>query len=161
MAGSLSRAFWARSAACSPTSDDSQKPPWSAARDSIARAAWRSPTVDRRVAGDNSPPPPTTVLPSSAAGRRSAAVRFTTSAFRLTNAIPRLHRPWRAATPFRPNHAAATLSPDITEVHMPSVDMGPSSRLAYAFVHPPCADPGNFIRVALRKHGGDQGLPYR
>lgn len=38
---------------------------------------------------------------------------------------------------------------------MPYVDMGPASRFAYASVDLPCADPGNFIRVALERCGGD------
>jgi hypothetical protein len=38
---------------------------------------------------------------------------------------------------------------------MPSVDMGPSRRLAYAFVEPACADPRHFIRMALEQRGGD------
>lgn len=38
---------------------------------------------------------------------------------------------------------------------MPYVDMESSRRLAYAFIEPPCADPGLFIRVALEQRGGD------
>lgn len=38
---------------------------------------------------------------------------------------------------------------------MTFLDMEPSRRLAYAFVEPACNDPGLFIRLALKQHGGD------
>jgi hypothetical protein len=83
---------------------------------------------------------PTTVFPSPAAGRRPSA--------------------WRAATPFFPSRSPPPPSDvppfrlGVTEVHMPTVDMGPSRRLAYAFVEPACSDAGSFIRLALEQRGG-------
>ncbi|CAN6335960.1 unnamed protein product [Urochloa humidicola] len=165
MAGSLSHALWPRSDGRSSSRRESTTPARGiAAQTPSEREAWRSPTVDQRV-GSFGAPVPSPLLrsssPSSIFGRHaSRVVHFATPAIcHASSSIPP-RRPWRTATPFPTTYAAATqgsslTSSDTAEVHMPTVDMEPSRRLAYAFVHPPCADPGNFIRVALERHGGD------
>jgi hypothetical protein len=101
-------------------------------------------------------PPNSTTLPlSSSKAQRNdfPVVRFAPSPLRVTPAAVPEHRPWHFATPFIPHHAGSPpadfTGDDYAEVFMPSVDMEPSRRLAYAFVEPACADPGLFIRLAL------------
>ncbi|CAN6361356.1 unnamed protein product [Urochloa humidicola] len=166
MAGSLSQALWPWSSRRSSSRGDSSAtsrtatppPPPS------PRAAWRSPTIDQRVVGSGAAAFPShhrsSSPPARLRRRDGLAVRFATPAACTPALASHLHRPWRAATPFPPNYAAvargSAIPPsDTTEVHMPSVDMEPSRRLAYAFVKPARADPGLFIRLTLERHGGD------
>ncbi|CAN6338953.1 unnamed protein product [Urochloa humidicola] len=166
MAGLLSHTLWPRSSGRPSSSRGSQSPPRAITSMSPStRAAWRSPTVDHRVAarGDTPAPPAPRSSSSSSSpppGNGRPAVRFATPPARSSVRTARSFRPCRAATPFPPSYAAVArgshLSPDdVAEVHMPTVDMEPSRRLAYAFVDPPCVDPGQFIRLALERHGGD------
>ncbi|CAN6283000.1 unnamed protein product [Urochloa humidicola] len=167
MAGAFSRALWPWGSGRPSSSSDSS----SSARDGdvhafAARASWRSPTIDRRLDFTGASPPSSAPrLGSSSPPPRIGrpvppTVRFTTPPSRFVPSYNPIHRVWRAATPFPTASATSTPSPptaadDITEVHMPHVDMDSSRILAYAFVEPACADPSLFIRIALERHGGD------
>ncbi|CAN6334113.1 unnamed protein product [Urochloa humidicola] len=169
MAGSFSRTLWPRSAGSATRADcatvGGATPRRYAAPPSGETAAWRSPTVDQRLANHSAPPPtPACSQLSSSPPRHGRgvppAVRFTTPPSLLTAYTTPIHRAWRTATPYRHTHVPTASAPtvpadDITEVHMPYVDMEPSRRLAYAFVEPACTDPGFFIRIALEQRGGD------
>ncbi|CAN6211719.1 unnamed protein product [Urochloa humidicola] len=167
MAGSISRTLWPWGSARSSSRRESRSPTGRPASPAAGgRAAWRSPTIDRRVGNSSepaSPPAPRSrsrSTPSHDGRADTPSVRFASATYRHAPDTVRIHRPWRAATPFPPSLASITRGSafppaDTTEVHMPTVDMEPSRRLAYAFVDPPCADPGQFIRIALERRGGD------
>jgi hypothetical protein len=154
----------------SPGADSASPPCFTSPPPTSVRSAWLSPTIDRRVERGSVPVPTTAAgrqrsrSPTPAARGRDAlpSVHFAPTPLGAAAAGPPRHRAWRSATPFIPRGASLApadapvdLDDDITQVHMPAVDMEPSRRLAYAFVEPACADPRIFIRLALEQRGGD------
>ncbi|CAN6381614.1 unnamed protein product [Urochloa humidicola] len=155
MAGSFSRALWPRSTNRSTPGSGRQRrsvherlgalPSWTDGLETAAPFPVSGPALHH---------------PAMDAGG-TPVVRFATPIFRYPASAAHIHRAWRAATPFPAAHAPATpplhaaAADDIAEVHMSSVDMAPSRRLAYAFIEPACADPGRFIRSALEQCAGD------